>query len=55
MDDNLEFILRRKGSDISIDFLEPIVIPLETHNAKLGRKKQFCNVQQHTKYRREEE
>jgi len=53
MDDNLEFILRGKGSDISIDFLEPIVIPIESHSAKLGIKK-LCNVQQHTKYRREE-
>ena len=32
MDDNLEFILRGKGSDISIDFLEPIVIPIETYS-----------------------
>ena len=38
MDDNFEFILRGKGSDISIDFLEPIVIPIETHSAKLGIK-----------------
>ena len=39
MDDNLEFIVRGKGSDISNDFLEPIVIPIETHVAKLGLKK----------------
>ena len=38
MDDNLEFIVRGKGSDISNDFLEPIVIPIETHVAKLGLK-----------------
>ena len=38
MDDNIEFIVRGKGSDISNDFLEPIVIPIETHVAKLGLK-----------------
>jgi hypothetical protein len=38
MDDNFEFIVRRKGSDISNDFLEPIIIPIETHVAKLGLK-----------------
>ena len=38
MDDNIEFIVRGKGSDISSDFLEPIVIPIETHVAKLGLK-----------------
>ena len=38
MDDNLEFIVRGKGSDISNDFLEPIIIPIETHEAKLGIK-----------------
>ena len=38
MDDNIEFIVRGKGSDISNDFLEPIVIPIETYEAKLGIK-----------------
>ena len=38
MDDNLEFIVREKGSDILIDFLEPINIAIETHSAKLGIK-----------------
>ena len=38
MDDNLEFILKRKGSEISFDFFEHIVIPIETHSAKLGIK-----------------
>jgi len=38
MDDNLEFFVRGKGSDISNDFLEPIIIPIETHVAKLGLK-----------------
>ena len=38
MDDNIEFVVRGKGSDISNDFLEPIIIPLETHEAKLGLK-----------------
>ena len=38
MDDNTEFILRGNGSDISNDFLEPIIIPIETHVAKLGVK-----------------
>ena len=38
MDDNLEFILKGRGSDISSDFLEPIVVPIETHVAKLGVK-----------------
>ena len=38
MDENIEFIVRGKGSDISNDFLEPIVIPIETHLAKLGLK-----------------
>ena len=38
MDDNLELIVRGKGSDISNDFLEPIIIPIETHIAKLGIK-----------------
>ena len=33
-----EFIFRGKGSDISNDFLEPIVSPIETHVAKLGLK-----------------
>ena len=38
MDDNIEFVVRGKGSDISNDFLEPIIIPIETHEAKLGLK-----------------
>ena len=38
MDDNIEFIVRGKGSDISNDFLEPINIPIETYEAKLGIK-----------------
>ncbi len=42
MDDNVEFILKGRGSDISSDFLEPIVIPIETHVAKLGVKNFAC-------------
>lgn len=37
-DDNIELILNGKGSDISIDFYEPIVIPTEKYEAKLGLK-----------------
>ena len=38
MDDNIEVILNGKGSDIAIDFYEPIVIPSEEYDAKLGLK-----------------
>ena len=37
-DDNIELIVTGKGSDISIDFYEPIVIPTEEFEAKLGLK-----------------
>ena len=37
-DDNIELILNGIGSDISIDFYEPIVIPAEEYEAKLGLK-----------------
>ena len=37
-DDNIELILKGNGSDISIDFYEPIVIPTEEFEAKLGLK-----------------
>ena len=37
-EDNIELILKGKGSDISIDFYEPIVIPTEEFEAKLGLK-----------------
>ena len=37
-DDNIELILNGKGSDISVDFYEPIVIPTEEYEAKLGLK-----------------
>ena len=37
-DDNIELILKGEGSDISIDFYEPIVIPTEEFEAKLGLK-----------------
>ena len=36
--DNIELILKGEGSDISIDFYEPIVIPTEEFEAKLGLK-----------------
>ena len=36
--DNLEIIVRGKGSDISTDFYEPINIPTEVYDAKLGIK-----------------
>lgn len=38
VDGNIEFIVKGKGSDISNDFLEPINIPIETHEATLGIK-----------------
>lgn len=38
VDGNIEFIIRGRGSDISNDFLEPITIPTETYEAKLGIK-----------------
>ena len=37
-DDNIELILNGKGSDISIDFYEPIIIATEEYEAKLGLK-----------------
>ena len=37
-DDNIELILNGNGSDISIDFYEPIVIPTDEFQAKLGLK-----------------
>ena len=36
--DNLDIIVRGKGSDISTDFYEPINIPTEVYDAKLGIK-----------------
>ena len=38
MDDQFEIILRGKGSDIRSDFYEPIVIPTEEYDAKIGLK-----------------
>lgn len=38
MDVNLEFLLKGKGSDISSDFYEPIIIPTDTYEARLGLK-----------------
>ena len=38
MDDHIEIIVRGKGSDIKSDFYEPIQIPYETHEAKVGLK-----------------
>ena len=38
MDVNLEFILKGKGSDISCDFNEPIIIPTDIFEARLGLK-----------------
>ena len=38
MDDHIEIIVRGKGSDIRSDFYEPIQIPYETHEAKIGLK-----------------
>ena len=37
-DDNIELILNGKGSDISIDLYEPIAIPTDVYEAKLGLK-----------------
>ena len=37
-EDNIELILNGSGSDISIDFYEPIVIPTDEFKAKLGLK-----------------
>ena len=37
-EDNIELILNGNGSDISIDFYEPIVIPTDEFQAKLGLK-----------------
>lgn len=37
-DDNIELIVRGNGSDISSDFYEPIIIPNEEYEAKLGLK-----------------
>ena len=36
--DNVEIIVRGKGSDISTDFYEPINIPTDIYEAKLGVK-----------------
>ena len=36
--DDVEIIVRGKGSDISTDFYEPINIPLDIYEAKLGLK-----------------
>ena len=38
MDVNLEFILKGKGSDISCDFNEPIIIPTDVYEARIGLK-----------------
>ena len=38
MDVNMEFILKGKGSDISCDFHEPIIIPTDIYEASLGLK-----------------
>ena len=38
MDVHLEFILKGKGSDISCDFNEPILIPTDKYEAKIGLK-----------------
>ena len=38
MDVNLEFLLKGKGSDISSDLYEPIIIPTDTYEARLGLK-----------------
>lgn len=38
MDDTIEIIVKGKGSDISNDFHEPINIPIERVEAKLGTK-----------------
>ena len=36
--DDVEIIVRGKGSDISTDFYEPINIPTDIYEAKLGLK-----------------
>ena len=38
MDVNQEFILRGKGSDVSCDFGEPLIIPTDVYEARLGLK-----------------
>ena len=38
MDVNLEFILKGKGSDISCNFNEPIIIPTDIYEARIGLK-----------------
>ena len=38
MDHHIDMILCGKGSDIQSDFYEPIQIPYETHQAKVGIK-----------------
>ena len=38
MDDSLDIIVKGKGSDISNDFYEPINIPIDEYEAKLGVK-----------------
>ena len=38
MDVNLEFLFKGKGSDISSDLYEPIIIPTDTYEARLGLK-----------------
>ena len=38
MDNLVEIIVKGKGSKISSDFYEPIIIPQETHIAQIGLK-----------------
>ena len=38
MDVNLDFLLKGKESNISSDFYEPIIIPKDTYEARLGIK-----------------
>ena len=38
MDINQEFILRGKGSNVSCDFNEPLIIPTDVYEARLGLK-----------------
>ena len=38
MDVNQEFIFRGKGSDVSCDFNEPLIIPTDVYEARLGLK-----------------
>ena len=49
--DNLDIIVRGKGSDISTDFYEPINIPTEVYDAKLGIKSfsTYNNIQKYNK------